>query len=119
MFAENQPKIFLICLGFGFFFAILRDFASFFLWKMKGSKREGMAWICFETAVFFSLAVGFVALQASLRFPTLRGYMFVGIGVGFCLYLKTLRIVLEFLKKLCYNNIVNKVRKRKNSKVER
>lgn len=116
---ENQPKIFLICVGFGFFFALLRDFASSFLWSLKGSKWEGRAWTCFEITFFFAFALGFVALQAWLRFPDLRGYTFVGIGVGFWLYLKTLRIILAFFKKVCYNILEKRIRKRKNSNIER
>ena len=115
MFSVNQLNVFFVCVLAGVFAALLRDLLSGSLAPMRGDQYEGRAWLVYELVFFASFGVAFTALSAMMKFPPLRGYMLVGLSVGFLLYYKTLRIIVAFLKKVCYN-IVNKIlRKRKNS----
>ncbi len=56
-----------------------------------------------------------------LRFPSIRVYMWLGFAVGGAIYAKTLRRIVAFFQKKCYNmlrRIVSKAkRKKKLSKV--
>ena len=115
MFAVDTLELFFLCFGVGVCGGCMRDLFSVAVFPFVGKKGEGRAWLLYETAFFVAFAVAFIAIQATLSFPDFRGYMFVGIGVGFLLYYKILRIMLAFLRKVCYN-IINKIfRKRKNS----
>ena len=64
--------------------------------------------------IFFVLfAVICIFASFFLRFSGLRTYMWLGFGVGGAIYAKTLRRILAFLQKLCYNIARKIIRKTK------
>ncbi len=115
----NQLNVFFVCFSYGVISALARDVFSGSLAPLRGDKQEGRAWLCYELVFFCVMGSVFVALSALLGLPELRGYMPIGIALGFLLYYKTLRIIVAFLKKVCYNIVNKKIRKRKNSDNER
>ena len=114
MFSVDQLKIFFICLGVGVCAGTVRDLFSAFLYPFRGKKGEEKVWFCYEILFCVAFALAFIAIEANLGFPDFRGFMAVGLAVGFWLYYKIFRIMLAFLKKVCYNILKNKS-KRKNS----
>lgn len=114
MFFVDQLKLFLICVSIGLCSGSLHDLFSAFTYPFRGQKREGLIWVVYELSFCIAFAISFLALRSNLDFPDFRMYMALGLGLGFCLYYKFLRILLAFLKKVCYN-VLRKSCKRKNS----
>ncbi|MBE5752575.1 MAG: hypothetical protein E7343_00715 [Clostridiales bacterium] len=114
MFFVDQLKLFLICISIGLCAGAMHDLFSTFTYPFRGRKREELVWFIYELSFCIAFAFAFLAFQANLSFPDFRMYMALGLGVGFCLYYKFLRILLAFLKKVCYN-VLRKSCKRKNS----
>lgn len=114
MFFVDQLKLFLICISIGLCAGAMHDLFSTFAYPFRGRKREELVWFIYELSFCIAFAFAFLAFQANLSFPDFRMYMAFGLGVGFCLYYKFLRILLAFLKKVCYN-VLRKSCKRKNS----
>lgn len=119
MVAAEQLKIFLSCVFIGFIGGVFHDLFDGVVAPMKNEKWEGKARLLYEIAYFLAFAMAFVALQARLGFPDLRGYVFIGISIGFWVYYKNLQIILAFLKKVCYNITTKLFCKRKNSQKKR
>ena len=115
MFSVDQLQLFFLCVGIGVCGGCVRDMFAVAVYPFKGKKWEGRVGLFYELSFFISFAVAFVAIQANLAFPDVRGYMFIGLCGGFLLYYKILRIMLAFLRKVCYNNINKLFRKPKNS----
>ena len=115
MVASEQLKFFLSCLAMGFLGGACHDLFYGVVTPMKNGKWEARANFIYEIVYFLAFALAFVGLQARLGFPDPRAYLYFGILIGFWVYYKFFRIMLAFLKKVCYN-IVRKERKRKNSK---
>ena len=111
----DQLKIFLVCLTSGFLGGVFHQLFSGVVAPMKNGKWESRAWLVYELVFFFSYGVSFVAIQSIFGFPDPRGYMYVGIFIGFWLYSKNLRIIVAFFEKVCYNTITKIFCKRENS----
>ena len=111
----DQLKIFLICVLVGAIGFFARDVVTVCLLPMRGSIWVGRAYCAYEIAFFAIFSLVFLSISVIFHFPPFRGYMFLGILLGFGLYYKFLRIILEFFNKLCYNILAKRFRKRKNS----
>lgn len=111
----DQLKIFLICVLVGAIGFFARDVVTLCLFPMRGSRWEGRAYCAYELAFFAIFSLIFLSISVIFHFPPFRGYMFLGILLGFGLYYKFLRIILAFFKKVCYNIFAKRFRKRKNS----
>ena len=115
----DQLRIFFLCVAVGGFGFLLRDCASLCLLPMRGSKGESRAYCVYEVAFFTCFSVIFLSISVILGFPPFRGYMFIGILVGFWLYYKFFRIIVAFFKKMCYNIFGKRIANVKTLKNER
>jgi hypothetical protein len=71
----------------------------------RGEKIEGVMSFIYELCFFVAFSIAFLALQSLLSFFEFRGYMAVGLTVGFWLYYKFLLFLLAFFRKVCYNKV--------------
>ena len=114
MDAKNQFAYFCLSIAVGFcggliyeIFAVLR-----FVFGCEHKKRKTVGLILdliFGTA-FASFAIYTAFL---LKFPSFREYMCIGYAIGGIIYAKTLRRILAFYKKVCYNVFARMVKKAK------
>ncbi len=65
---------------------------------------------------FLIVAILCISITFLLDFPSLRVYMIIGYAIGGIIYLKTLRRIVAFFEKVCYNKIIKLIRKAKNKK---
>ena len=112
MDSKNQLFYFCLCILVGFsgglpyeIFVILR---RVFRCERGKSKTLGVI-LDVIFPIFF--AVICIFMQFILRFPNFRAYMWIGYAVGFIIYLKILRRILDFLQKTCYNMFAKVLRK--------
>ena len=112
MDSKNQLLYFCLCIlsGFavGIFYEIIVFLRAIFRCERGKSKTFG---VVLDVIFPIFLAIIFVLMQFILRFPGFRGYMWIGCGVGFIIYLKILRRILAFLQKTCYNMLARVLRK--------
>lgn len=111
MDTANQFFIFCVCLlsglAFGFFFDGVACVGGV-LCRLFPRRGRGIVKGVFEVVAILFCAVAFVWLSSALYFPEIRIYMYVGIVLGVCLYLKSWRRILDFVKKVCYNVFIIK-----------
>ena len=114
MDTKNQFAYFLFSIGIGVVGGLLYElFAPVrALCKCDKGKRKTLG---FSLDVLYCICVAIVCVLGSafLQFPDFRMYMCLGWGVGGIIYLKILRRILAFFKKLCYNVLVRMVTKAK------
>ena len=109
MATQGQLLYFLACVFFGFCGGFLWEmFSTFSLFFRKGRGKKVAKIV---TDVLFFVAFGVVCgwLGAYFSFPSPRVYMYVGYAVGLIIYLKSVKILLAFLKKVCYNTFIKKI----------
>ena len=114
MDAKNQFAYFFLSIAVGFcggliyeIFAVLR-----FVFGCEHKKRKTVGIILdliFGTA-FASFAIYTAFL---LKFPSFREYMCIGYILGGIIYAKTLRRILAFYEKVCYNILARMVKRQK------
>ena len=92
-------------------FAADKQIASFVFFGCE--KRENIIGICLDVAFFVLYAIACVYLAFRWNFPWVRGYMWIGYALGGVLYCKTLRRILAFLEKVCYNKLAKVAKKAK------
>ncbi len=117
MDSKNQIQIFLSCVLVGFLCGLIYEIFVFFrlLFGCERGKRSLFGGILdflfFLFSAIFCVVCGFL-----LRFPSIRVYMWVGYVLGGVLYAKSLRRMVAFSQKKCYNigrKIATKVKYRK------
>ena len=117
MDTQNQFTYFLlsICIGFmgGLFYEIFAFFRLVCACDRGKCKALG---IMFD--VFFGLIFALHCIFSSfcLRFPDFRGYIGGGWLIGFIIYIKTLRRIVAFFEKVCYNSIARMFKRAKRKK---
>lgn len=115
MDSKHQFIYFCLCVVVGFVGGILYENFAFlkkFLRFPRGKKvLDGVLDVTFCGC--FALLCTFSAFW--LGFPSFRFYMWIGYALGFLIYLKTLRRIVAFLQKVCYN-VLCKIAKRAKSK---
>ncbi|MBQ8295932.1 MAG: spore cortex biosynthesis protein YabQ [Clostridia bacterium] len=122
MDSRNQFYVFCLCLIIGVVGGIVYDVLACV--RVIFGKRRKDKIVVFSTDLLFSVCFAIVCIGASFlfHFPDFRVYMCIGYAVGGIIYLKTLHILVAFLKKVCYNictKMVEKAKKaRKNSQKE-
>ena len=117
MDTQNQLAIFALAVAVGFVGGIVYEpFA--FLRLLFGCHRGKNAKIGMAFDVLFWLAFALLSIFSSfaLRFPSFRAYIWLGYAVGGIIYLKTLRRILAFCEKVCYNKLVKVLKKAKSKK---
>ena len=113
MDTQHQFYIFTICIAIGFIGGMLYEIIAFFRWLFKAKTRK---WLCVSLDIFFwVLFAGVFVLGAYIfRFPSFRIYMWIGCFCGGILYLKSVRRILAFFEKVCYNTAIKTREKHKN-----
>ncbi len=117
MDSKNQLTSFLLCLLCGFVGGLLYEIFAFFrlIFGCDRGKNKLLG-VLLDLLFFVALAIFYLFCAFSLRFPDFRVYMLVGFGLGGVLYLKSLRRMVAFVERMCYNTfrkIANKIKNRK------
>ena len=114
MDAKNQFTYFVLSVLTGFIgglfyelFAIIR-----LLFGCEKGKRLGLG-IVFDLIYFVLFSVVCIYGSYAFRFSTFRVYMWVGWIGGAILYAKTLRRIVAFFEKVCYNVLAKVVKQAK------
>ncbi len=101
----NQFYIFIACVGFG---AVAGVPYSVILFYRNKFRRYIIPKIV-EFLYFAIIACCFIYYSYLIGFPSLRGYMYVGVFLGIYLYVKSFHYILAKILKRLYN-----IKKRKN-----
>lgn len=117
MDTQNQFAYFLLSLLIGLIGGLLYEIFAFFrlVFRCDRGKCKPLG---ITLDVFFGLAFAILCIFTSflLRFPDFRVYMGVGWLIGLIIYAKTLRRIVAFCEKVCYNSIARMVERAKNKK---
>ena len=98
MDARAQFPAFLICIAAGAVIGLVYDaFSPLRRFKIAGVIAD--AAFCVLSAVFY------VFLATKCAFPDFRIFTYVGLALGLLIYSKSLRRVVAFLRKTCYNKL--------------
>lgn len=117
MDAKNQLYFFLCCVVVGYCGGGIYEIVSLlrlpfcFCKRLRAAAKTG-------TDLLFGAAFACFAIYTAfcLRFTGVRGYMFIGYLCGGLLYAKTLRRIVAFLEKVCYNRLTETVKRLKTTK---
>ena len=117
MGGSNQFLIFALCVAMGFCGGLLYEGVAV-LRLIVGQERKGakVLLIILDVFYFAVFAIGCVYGAFALHFPNFRAYMWLGYICGGIIYLKTLRRILAFFERLCYNMLRKVLVKAKNKK---
>lgn len=114
MDTKNQFIFFLLSVSIGLAGGLLYEIFAIvrLLFGCDRGKRKAVG---IASDILFGLTFSFFAVCASyfLRFPDFRGYFSLGWLIGLIIYSKTLRIILAFFEKVCYNIIAKMVKRAK------
>ena len=117
MDSKGQLGVFCLCVAIGFVGGVLYEIFILFrmIFRCDKGKNKAMG-IALDMAFF--VAFGVLCIYGAYRFyfPNLRFYMWIGYAVGYIIYLKTLRRILAFLEKVCYNKASKVAKKVKTKK---
>ena len=117
MDSKGQFGIFCLCIAVGFVGGILYEFFVLLRAIFGCGRGKNKALGVVLDMAFFVVGAGLCTYCAyRFRFPDLRAYMWIGYAVGYIIYLKTLRRILAFLQKVCYNKAIEVVKKAKMKK---
>lgn len=117
MDGKGQLSVFCICLAVGFVGGLLYEVFVFLRGAFGcGRGKNKILGILLDGAFFVCFALLCICAAYRFRFPDLRFYMWLGYGIGWIIYLKTLRRMVAFLQKVCYNKTVRMVKKVKTKK---
>ena len=116
MDSAGQFSIFILCVLFGYCGGLLYEVFALFRLLFGCEKRENIIGVLLDIAFFAVFAIGCVCFSFTQNFPTQRIYMWIGYALGGALYSKTLRRILAFLEKVCYNGLAKVVKKAKTKK---
>ena len=113
MDSVGQFSVFMHCVLFGYCGGLLYEVFALFRLLFGCEKRENIIGILLDVAFFAIFAVGCVYFSFLRKLPTQRIYMWIGYALGGVLYSKTLRRILAFFEKVCYNSIARVVKRAK------
>lgn len=117
MDTAGQFGVFCICIAVGFIGGFLCEPVVLLRATFgcgKGKHRAIGILLDLVFFVCFALLCSYAAY--AFRFPSLRFYMWIGHGIGCIIYLKTLRRILAFFQKVCYNKAIKVAKKVKTKK---
>ena len=117
MDSRNQLAYFCLCVFVGFIGGILYEFFAFFrtIFRCPRGKNK---WLGATIDIAFCICFAMLCSLSAywLKLPSFRLYMWIAYALGFLIYLKTLRRMVAFLQKVCYNVSCKIVKKAKNKK---
>ena len=102
--SKNQIYVFIACVAFGGIAGVVFSVAS--ILKLPFKNKILLALPDFLSFVFLSFL--YLGFSTSLRFPTIRLFMPIGVLVGIYLYFKSFNIILAKWFKKIYNISVKK-----------
>ncbi len=106
MDAKNQFTVFLASIAVGFVGGVFYEIFAFLRGVFGCEKgKNKILGNSFDIVFCILFAVFCIFASFLLHFPSFRGYMWLGFGLGGALYAKTLRRIVAFLEKVCYNMI--------------
>ena len=96
-----------------FFATVFFGFLGGFIWqaisliRLPFCAKKAEKFVKIGADILFFMVFGGICclLAAQFCFPDHRLYMYVGYALGLLIYSKTLKNLLDFLKKVCYNTI--------------
>lgn len=117
MDSKNQFTVFCLCIAVGFVGGLIYEIFALFRF-LFGCERGKLAFLggIFDVLFFIVFSLFCIFSAFLLRFPSFRAYMWLGYALGGGLYAKTLRRMVAFLEKVCYNVLRNIVIKAKTKK---
>lgn len=116
MDTARQFSVFILCLLCGYGGGIIYEVFALLRLLFRCEKRENIIGILLDVTFFTVFAIACVYLSFLLNFPDIRVYMWIGYALGGVLYWKTLRRILAFLEKVCYNSLAKIANKAKTKK---
>ena len=114
MDAKNQLFVFCLCFLIGFVGGALYEIFALFrlLFECEKGKNKGLG-LLFDLSFFILYALFCVLASYFFQFTNFRVYRWFGFGIGGWLYAKTLRRIVAFLEKICYNMLHRRIKKPK------
>ena len=114
MDTKDQFTVFLLCVLVGFSGGLLYEIFAFFrlLFGCDRGKSKALG-IALDLVFGLIFAIWSVFWAYIFRFPEFRAFMCLGWGLGGIIYAKTLRRIVAFLEKVCYNVVVKLLKKAK------
>ena len=113
--SANQFYVFLACISFGGVFGCFFSIISLVKKRIKAYPVK----ILLDILFFLLLSGGYVVYSFCCNFPSLRGYMPIGVILGIFLYMKSFHLILAKCLKKTYNKYVRKINARKETNDER
>lgn len=113
----NQIYIFSVCFLAGYIGGVWYEIFSFFrlIFACEKGKNKILG-IVLDVAFFVVFALWSVLVAKRMQLPDFRAYMWIAYLGGWLLYLKSLHLMLDFFKKVCYNCLKKAIKGRKMSK---
>ncbi len=114
MDTKGQFTYFLLSVAIGAAGGALYEPFAFFRFLI-GCDRGRLQQIGVFLDIIYGISLGIWCIFASffLHFPDFRWYVGAGWAVGLIIYMKTLRIIVAFFEKVCYNGITKLVKRAK------
>ena len=117
MDTKNQFVYFLLSLTTGFVGGLLYELFAF-IRLICGCDRRKRKTVGVITDVAFCISFALLGIYSCFlfRFPSFRVYIGIGWLLGGIIYSKTLRIMVAFFEKVCYNKLARVAKKAKSKK---
>jgi len=116
MDTKNQFWVFSLCIAVGFVGGIIYEALHllFFPFRLKREQK----WVRISTDVLFWLTFLVFAVWTAyfFHYPAFRVYMWIGYCLGAIIYRKTLRRIVAFLEKICYNKLIKRLGQRRSER---
>ncbi|MBE5745438.1 MAG: hypothetical protein E7355_04820 [Clostridiales bacterium] len=117
MDSHRQFYVFALCVCIGFIGGIIYEVFALLSFPFCRKGKRKWVRVIFDMAFWLTFACVCLISSYVFRFPALRAYMWIGYLLGGILYLKSLRRIVAFFQKICYNKFI-KIRKRQQYKEE-
>ena len=112
MDTKGQLGVFCLCVAIGFVGGVLYEIFILFRMIFRCDRgKNKVVGITLDMAFFVGFSLLCIYGAYRFYFPSLRFYMWIGYTIGYIIYLKTLRRILAFLQKVCYNKATKVVKK--------
>ena len=110
MATQGQLFYFLASLFLGFLGGFFWEIFSLIKLPFPKGKVKNIATIVIDCLYFVLFGVVCALFSAHYSFPDHRVYRYIAYAIGFIIYLKSVKILLDFLKKVCYNRLTKLLR---------
>ncbi len=118
MATRGQLIYFLLSVLLGFLGGFLWQVFSLFRLPFPKGKARRIATVASDCLSLVLWGAFCCVVSARFFMPDHRAYRYIGYALGFIIYLKTVKNLLDFLKNVCYNKLT-KLRKSKKARLKR